>query len=55
MQWRGQDTDDTRVLHAFVYSFLVGRGGGGEGWGQASLVNFGILEVATQIVRETIF
>ena len=33
--------------------FLVGIGG--AGWGHAPLVNFCILEVATQIVLETIF
>ena len=33
--------------------FLVGVGG--VGWGHAPLVNFCILEVATQIVVETIF
>ena len=32
--------------------FWPGRGGGG--WGHAPLVNFDILEVATQIVLETI-
>ena len=37
--------------------FLVGGGGGGGGGerGHASLVNFSILDVATQIVLETIF
>ena len=46
MQWRSQDTDNT---HLFILFWL------GVGWGHAPLVNFVILEVATQIVRETIF
>ena len=53
VQWRSQVTDDARALHASFF-FLFGREGG-EGWGHASLVNFCILEVATQIVLETIF
>ena len=36
----------------FSFFFLVGEGGG---WGHAPLVNLWILEVATQIVLETIF
>ena len=35
------------------FFFLVG--GRGKGWGHAPLVNFCILEVATQVVLETIF
>ena len=50
-QWRSQVTDDARALHTFFF-FLVG---GRAGWGHAPLVNFCILEVATQIVLETIF
>ena len=44
-QWHNQVTDDAQALHAFVVGFfgwLVGRC-----WGYATLVNFGILEVAT--------
>ena len=56
-QWRSQVTDDARALQAFFFCFffVFGRGGGGRGWGMAPLVNFCILEVATQIVLGTIF
>ena len=53
-QWRSQVTDDARALHPFIIIFFFGREGGGVGWGHASLVKFCILEVATQIVHETI-
>ena len=38
---------DARALHAFVVVFFWGWLGGGRCWGYATLVNFGILEVAT--------
>ena len=40
--------------HLFLF-FGRGGGGGGVGWGHAPLGKFCILEVATQIVLETIF
>ena len=45
-QWHSQVTDNAQALHAFVFF---------PGWGHAPLVKFCILEVATQIVLETIF
>ena len=54
-QWHSQVTDDTRVMHTFVFFFFfLGRGGGGGG-GEgdcglgALLVNFCILEVHVAI------
>ena len=48
-QWRSQVTDMTPGY--CMRLFFVVKGG----WGHAFLVNFGILEAATQIVLETNF
>ena len=47
-QWCSQVTDNAQALHVFFFFFFFG-------WGHAPLVKFCILEVATQIVLETIF
>ena len=52
MQWRSQVTDDAWAVHALL---LFAFGWGEGGLGHTPLVNFCTLEVATQIVLETIF
>ena len=60
MQWHSRSqTTPGHCMHLlvcfFFFFFLVGGGGGGGGGLGASLINFCILEVATQIFLETTF